>query len=161
MSKLLVVVAIALVVLGGFFLFSGSDTNSSSDVIDNSNSGASNLIADPIIDPVDTSGDGESMEDEEEVKTFVVTGENFKFVMNGLNNPDLKVKQGDTVRIEFTSAGGLHDWVVDEFDASTKRVNTGGSTFVEFVADKTGNFEYYCSVGSHRAQGMKGMLIVE
>ena len=34
-------------------------------------------------------------------------------------------------------------------------------TFVEFTVDKTGTFEYYCSVGQHRANGMVGNLIVE
>jgi plastocyanin len=29
------------------------------------------------------------------------------------------------------------------------------------VADKKGTFEYYCSVGQHRALGMKGKLVVE
>jgi plastocyanin len=35
------------------------------------------------------------------------------------------------------------------------------STFIEFVANKKGKFEYYCSVGEHRAMGMKGNLVVE
>lgn len=104
--------------------------------------------------------DGDVMEDQE-TKTFVLTGQNFKFSMNGAEAPELVVKEGDTVRIEFSSTSGLHDWVVDEFSARTQRVNTGGLTFVEFVADKKGTFEYYCSVGSHRAFGMKGNLIVE
>jgi plastocyanin len=96
------------------------------------------------------------------VKTFVLTGENFKFVMNGNNNPEIRVQQGDIVRIEFSSTQGLHDWVVDEFGALTDRVrDTDGSTFVEFVVDQRGTFEYYCSVGTHRQQGMEGSLIVE
>jgi nitrite reductase (NO-forming) len=40
-------------------------------------------------------------------------------------------------------------------------VNGGETTSVEFVADKTGTFEYYCSVGAHRAMGMTGSLVVE
>ncbi|MBI4020035.1 MAG: cupredoxin domain-containing protein, partial [Candidatus Aenigmarchaeota archaeon] len=83
------------------------------------------------------------------------------FMMGGQANPELRVKQGDKVRIEFTSSNGFHDWVVDEFGAKTERVQTGGSASVEFVADKKGVFEYYCSVGEHRAQGMKGNLVVE
>ena len=95
------------------------------------------------------------------VKTFVVTGENFKFYVDGVENPDIVVKRGDTVRIEFTSVGGFHDWKVDEFNVATAQVkDTDGETFVEFVADKTGTFEYYCSVGKHRDMGMKGNLIV-
>lgn len=94
--------------------------------------------------------------------TFVLTGENFKFVMDGVDNPDLVVKKGDTVRIEFSSTQGFHDWVVDAFDAATDKVrDTDGSTYVEFVADQEGTFEYYCSVGQHRANGMFGKFIVE
>ncbi len=92
--------------------------------------------------------------------TFVVTGENFKFVMSGQDNPQIRVKEGDTVRIEFSSTSGFHDWVVDEFNARTSRVKPGTPTAVEFVASKKGTFEYYCSVGTHRQQGMKGSLIV-
>lgn len=95
------------------------------------------------------------------VKTFVLTGQNFRFSMGGQDNPDLKVKMGDRVRIEFTSQEGFHDWVVSEFNAATQRVNAGQSTSVEFTADKKGTFEYYCSVGSHKQAGMKGQLIVE
>lgn len=92
---------------------------------------------------------------------FKLTGQNFKFILAGTEGPDLIVKQGDKVRIELTSADGYHDWVVDEFDAATKKVNTGESTSVEFVADQAGTFEYYCSVGEHRASGMRGNLIVQ
>lgn len=96
-----------------------------------------------------------------QLKTFVLTGENFRFIMDGAQNPDLRVNVGDRVRIEFTSDEGFHDWTVDEFNAATSKVNAGQSAFVEFTADSEGTFEYYCSVGSHRAAGMKGRLIVE
>jgi uncharacterized cupredoxin-like copper-binding protein len=32
---------------------------------------------------------------------------------------------------------------------------------VQFVADKTGTFEFYCSVGNHRQMGMVGTLVVQ
>ncbi|MBS3081526.1 cupredoxin domain-containing protein [Candidatus Pacearchaeota archaeon] len=96
------------------------------------------------------------------VKTFTLTGENFKFVLDDVSNPDIEVNKGDLVKIEFKSTKGLHDWIVDEFNVSTSQVKeTNETTFVEFVADKTGTFEYYCSVGQHRANGMKGKLIVK
>lgn len=104
---------------------------------------------------------GEDDQNIEQTKIFVLTGENFKFLMDGQEALEIRVKKGDKVRVEFTSVDGFHDWVVDEFDAATKRVQTDGTTFVEFVADKKGTFEYYCSVGQHRANGMRGQLIVE
>lgn len=92
---------------------------------------------------------------------FELTGENFAFFMDGQEQPELRVKQGDTVKIIFTSTDGFHDWVVDEFDAATEKVQTGGTTEVTFVAREKGTFEYYCSVGQHRANGMWGNIIVE
>lgn len=91
-----------------------------------------------------------------EMKMFDVGGSNFSFDVE-----EIRVKEGDTVMIHFTSTGGFHDWVVDEFDAATDQVNTGESTSVTFVASKAGTYEYYCSVGNHRAQGMMGTLVVE
>jgi plastocyanin len=95
------------------------------------------------------------------VKTFVISGENFKFTMNGVDNPEIKVKQGDKIKIEFTSASGFHDFVIDELGAKTEKLRDGGSQAIEFTASKKGTFEYYCSVGEHRAKGMKGNFIVE
>lgn len=90
-------------------------------------------------------------------KTFKVGGENFKF-----NPAEIRVKKGDQVRIEFSNVGGWpHDWVIDEYNVRTPQRNVGESAVVEFKADKAGTFEYYCSVGQHRQQGMKGNLIVE
>lgn len=96
-----------------------------------------------------------------QAKTFKITAENYKFVMDGVDNPDIRVKQGDRVRIELTITDGLHDWGVDEFNAKTEKVNAGRSTSVEFTTDKKGTFEYYCSVMQHRQMGMKGNLTVE
>lgn len=89
-------------------------------------------------------------------KVFDLTGKNFSF-----SQTEIRVKKGDRVIINFESTDGFHDWVVDEFNAQTQRVNPGTQTSVEFIASKTGTFEYYCSVSIHRAAGMKGQMIVE
>ena len=85
-----------------------------------------------------------------------VSGKNFEFDVK-----EITVKEGDTVTINFISEQGFHDWVVDEFKAATERVRDGGTTSVTFVADAKGTYEYYCSVGEHRAMGMIGTLTVE
>ena len=87
---------------------------------------------------------------------FTVVGSNFEYDMK-----EIRVQEGGTVTINLRSVDGLHDWVVDEFDAATTQVQTNGEASVTFVADKKGSFEYYCSVGQHRANGMVGTLIVE
>lgn len=89
-------------------------------------------------------------------KEFVVAGSPFKFSVS-----EIKVKRGDKVRIVFQNNQGMHDWVVDEFNARTKVLQAGQTDTVEFIADKTGTFEYYCSVNGHRQMGMKGNLVVE
>lgn len=94
--------------------------------------------------------------DEGRVKEFAVTGSPFKFSLS-----EIRVKKGDTVKIVFTNTEGFHDWVIDEFNAKTTQIAAGKTETVTFVADQAGTFEYYCSVGQHRANGMKGNLIVE
>ena len=89
------------------------------------------------------------------VKTFTVTGSNFSFVPNTLS-----VNKGDTVKITFKNSGGMHNFKIDEFGVATEQLESGDSTTVQFVADKTGTFQYYCSVATHRAMGMWGTLTV-
>jgi nitrite reductase (NO-forming) len=94
--------------------------------------------------------------DSQDAKVFDVSGKPFEFSVK-----EIRVKKGDKVRINFTSTQGMHDWVVDEFSAKTKVLQAGQNDSVEFTADKAGTFEYYCSVPTHRQQGMVGKLIVE
>lgn len=90
------------------------------------------------------------------VKEFTITGNNYSF-----SPAIMKVKKGDRVKITFKNTEGFHDLKIDEFNVATQKLQADQEEFIEFTADKTGSFEYYCSVGSHRAMGMKGSLIVE
>jgi len=76
-------------------------------------------------------------------------------------NPELIVEEGNLVKIEMCIETGTHDWVVDEFDDAATEIVTTGCDTIEFTADTAGSYDYYCSVGNHRAQGMEGMLTVE
>lgn len=104
------------------------------------------------------------MKDDKMIKDYAVesdvivdvTWKNFEF-----SQDTIEVNKGDRVTINFESTSGFHDWWIDEFDAWTKQVNPGEKTSVTFIADKVGNFEFYCSVGNHRAAGMTGWLIVK
>lgn len=89
-------------------------------------------------------------------KVFNLTGHNFAF-----SQKEIRVKKGDTVTINFESTEGNHNWTIDAFHAATQTVGPGTKTSVTFVAAESGTFEYYCSIGSHRALGMTGSLIVE
>lgn len=74
---------------------------------------------------------------------------------------EIRVKQGQVVRLTYKNTMGSHDWVVDEFDVRTPIIEANQESTVTFVANKTGTFEFYCSVPGHRQSGMKGSLIVE
>lgn len=87
--------------------------------------------------------------------SYTVHSSNFKYLP-----ANLTAKKGQTVRITFVNDAGTHDWNLDDFNAHTKQIGAGKTETIEFVASKAGSFEYYCSVGNHRAMGMVGTLTV-
>lgn len=109
----------------------------------------------PMISPAATDA-GSMQTDANNTVKFTVEGSNFKFAPSAL-----KVKKGDSVEITFKNVGGTHNLVIDEFKVATNKIGDGEEETVSFVADKTGTFDYYCSVGNHRAMGMQGVLTVE
>lgn len=109
-------------------------------------------VQDSIVEPTSATGDEASGS----VKEFTVVGSNFKF-----SPSTMTVKKGDTVRVNFKSQGPLHNLIIDGFDVATSELGEDEEEEVEFVADKSGTFDYYCSVGNHRAMGMVGKLVVQ
>lgn len=95
-------------------------------------------------------------EDMEGVEVVEVQGGSFYFEPN-----EIEVEKGDTVKLTFKAMDGMHDFVVDELAVKTPVIKSGETYEVEFVASQEGEFEFYCSVGEHRAKGMVGKLIVE
>lgn len=89
-------------------------------------------------------------------KEFTVTAANFSFDPKTIN-----VKVGDKVNITFKNSEGNHDFVIDELNVKTKTLRAGQEAVAEFTATEAGTYEYYCSVGNHRAMGMVGQLVVE
>jgi len=151
MNKNIIIVVVAIIILaaGGWLLFTPkTNAPAVSDVtapVDSTNS----------VDSKDTTKDTSTVP-AKSVKSFTVTGVNFAF-----SPSQISVKKGDTVRITFKSTSGMHDFKVDEFQAATKVLRaTDAEEVIEFVADRAGTFDYYCSVGSHRANGMVGKLVV-
>ena len=114
------------------------------------------MMADDDATPEDDSMMKDDSAMMEEVKTFTVGGSNFSFDVQ-----EIRVKEGDKVKITLVNNGGFHDLVIDEFNVATSQIQAGQTSSIEFVANKKGTFEYYCSVGAHRQQGMVGKLIVE
>ena len=142
-EKVVSIIVIVIVVVGGVFLFnnkSGAPTE-----IDEVN-----IVTDQMPVP------GENVDEMVASREFTLEAKNFSFSLS-----EIRVKQGETVHITLKNTEGTHDWKLDEFSAATKVLQIGQEETIEFVADKVGSFEYYCSIGNHRAQGMVGTLVVE
>lgn len=81
-------------------------------------------------------------------------GGNFFFAPKTIN-----AKPGEKVKITFTKNIGFHTFVIDEI--GLKYAIKQGEA-VSFTAPKTaGSYAFYCDVGSHRANGMEGVLVVK
>ncbi len=90
-------------------------------------------------------------------REICIEGSEFTFSLASLT-----LKKDEKVRLKFINTGKMmHDFVVDELSVSTQKISSGQTDVIEFTPDKTGTFEFYCSIGEHRAKGMKGMLTVE
>lgn len=152
------VVIVVLVIVGGLFFVMSRNTKTASENTMQPKQQVEHAQTYPS--PSETMNMGTSSaspaENTGNVDNITVKGQNFSFTPN-----EIHVKKGDTVKITFENVGGFHNWVIDEFNAKTKTIPSGQTDTVQFVADKAGTFEYYCSVGNHRQMGMKGNLIVE
>jgi plastocyanin len=91
-----------------------------------------------------------------------------RFVIDDVVNKTINVRNGDTIKLTLTTESGTHDWVWGDDDdpdlqyAATEEVDLQNPmTTLRFTADRVGEFPYYCSVGTHRRQGMEGRFIVE
>ena len=89
-------------------------------------------------------------------KTVVVTGKNFSF-----SPTKITLQKGKPVKIVFNNIEGFHDFRIEGMKVATKVIKTGEETSVTFTPNKKGKFVFYCSVGEHRALGMKGTLVVK
>ena len=139
MNKIIALLGVAVVLVGGFLLMKLGQGGTLLDSVGNA------------VSPV-----GNTTENKVSVKEFVVEGSSFAFAPKTMT-----VNKGDTVKITFINKVGFHDFVIDEFvGARTKQIKAGENEVITFVADKSGTFEYYCSVGTHRQQGMVGTLTV-
>lgn len=77
------------------------------------------------------------------------------------NPGEIRVQQGERVRLLITALDRKHGIQIKEFGIKTE-LPEGEETVVEFVADRAGEFQFKCSVRcGWRHRWMKGKLIVE
>lgn len=72
----------------------------------------------------------------------------------------IRVKKGEKVKVTLNAVSMVHNFNIDELSVKGPNTQMGTSSTVEFTADKVGEFEFYCSIGQHRANGQVGKLIV-
>lgn len=110
------------------------------------------------------------------VRVINLTARDFGFDGFIAPGPTIKVKLGETVRINLVNMGGLkHEIVISSsnmvqqtlFNAASDLIGPGKSTSITFVADTAGNFFYACfsddgvAPKKHAELGMWGEFIVE
>ena len=117
-----------------------------------------------IIKTFGSSSTGNSIKttDERPVKEF--TMDSFVEMVDGKPKPqyslkEITVNKGDLVRIKITVTKGTHDFKIDEFGVYAD-TQLDKESVVEFVADKAGEFVYYCTKPGHRQNGHWGTLKV-
>ncbi|OJU34007.1 MAG: nitrite reductase, copper-containing [Rhizobiales bacterium 68-8] len=82
--------------------------------------------------------------------------------IDGQVNPTLTVHEGELVQINLINGEGAeHDIVLDQYAArSAIVVGKNASSTFSFLANKVGEFAYFCSIAGHRAAGMEGLIRV-
>ncbi|MEK6857029.1 MAG: cupredoxin domain-containing protein, partial [Nanoarchaeota archaeon] len=78
----------------------------------------------------------------------------------GFDPKIITVKKGQKVDLSIKNIDIVHAFDIDEFGVHLALLN-GKTTNASFVADKAGEFAFYCNVPGHTEAGMKGKLIVE
>ena len=77
------------------------------------------------------------------------------------NPSTMTVNEGDKVKLNIKSIDVTHGFRIFEFGVS-ERLTPGKTTTVEFIADKKGEYTFFCTVPCGKGHnGMRGKLIVE
>lgn len=71
----------------------------------------------------------------------------------------IALKKGDRVRLKVTVTKGVHDFNIDEYNIHVE-TPLNEEKIIEFTADKSGEFIYYCNKNGHRAAGHWGTLSI-
>lgn len=79
---------------------------------------------------------------------------NFSFTPSIIN-----ASPGDRVSVTFTKNTGFHTFTIDEIGVEFAIAEGEKLNFT--APSEPGSYAFYCDIGSHRAMGMEGTLIVE
>ncbi|CAN5235757.1 hypothetical protein BH09PAT2_BH09PAT2_01110 [soil metagenome] len=166
MNPMIIVAIVAVVAIAGIaFMMSRNNSNTQTDTMmkqaapaeDTAMTGGEKMAATSApADDTAMKDDSMMKADASEVQIVNIEGGSFYFKPN-----EIHVKKGQKVKVVMNAVSMMHDFVIDELDVRMPVVKNGSKGEVEFTADKAGTYEFYCSVGQHRANGQVGKLIVE
>jgi cytochrome c oxidase subunit II len=88
-------------------------------------------------------------------REFTLTARNYSF-----NPSRVEATQDDLIKVTIQSEDVAYGFTIDEYRLS-KRVPAGGSTTIEFRADRAGTFSFYSNLSNDtRHTQMRGQLVV-
>lgn len=91
-----------------------------------------------------------------EVKDIYIKGTNWNFAVTGES-----INQGDVVRLHITGSEGVHGIAIPGLGVNSNPIPVGEERTIEFVASKSGSFEYFCNVPCGEGHNkMRGQLTV-
>lgn len=160
-NQLLIVIAILSLGIFGVFYFRQSSLTNNENLDGYETSIKEEDVEDVIESYVNEEtviNDIESMPESSNVKEFAIDSfYDDKGVWFSLK--EINVNKGDTVKIKVKNIKGMHDFVIDEYNVKVE-TPLNEEVMIEFVADKAGEFVYYCSVPGHKEKGQWGTLKV-
>ncbi|HLD88688.1 MAG TPA: cytochrome c oxidase subunit II [Candidatus Nanoarchaeia archaeon] len=90
------------------------------------------------------------------VKEFTITAKQWEFIPN-----TIEVNKGDDVVLKLTSIDVTHGFSLPDFNVE-EQLMPNKETVIKFKADKTGTFDFRCSVFCGAGHGgMTGKLVVK
>jgi len=139
---LVIGIVLAVLVIGGVFIFINS-SNSSSQI----NPGSQSSISETGSSASTTTAN---------TKEFTMIAKKYEF-----DPGNIVVNEGDTVILHITSTDVEHGIGIPQFGVS-KKLPPGVEETVQFIADKKGDYTFFCNVYCGPGHtGMKGTLTVQ
>lgn len=149
------IVVVVLLIAGGIFVASKKSSSTSEEAMHTATA-TPTMVPTTMPSVTSKAATPTAMVQGTATESITVDGGNYYFKPNKIT-----VKKGDSVKITFVNDGGFHDFVLDGYNVKTDIIGSGKSQTVTFTADKAGTFDFYCSVGNHKAMGMAGTLVVQ
>jgi len=96
-------------------------------------------------------------------RDFSVSAHKYSYKVDGSGTPEIRVQEGDIVRITFSAEDIPHSFTIidDDHYRIMRRAEPGKPVTFEFLADKAGRFTFQCTLRTDdRCKELSGSLVV-